>query len=71
MKKNLFYTMSLAAVILLTSFACTLKAQEFSAVCESGQTLYCIATSDYEPYTVMVIKGEIITGMKCKTDITI
>ena len=59
MKHNLFYAISWVAVILLTSFAGTLKAQEFSAVCESGQTLYYRVTSNTEPYTVEVIRGEI------------
>ena len=53
MKQNLLFT-TLATVILLASFASTLKAQSFSAVCESGQTLFYNVTSNTEPYTAEV-----------------
>ena len=36
-------------------------AYDFSAVCESGQTLYYNITSDTEPYTVEVTRKNLAT----------
>ena len=45
----------LFAIILLSVLSCASAfAYDFSAVCESGQTLYYNITSDVEPYTVEV-----------------
>ena len=44
-------------VILALAFLLTnnINASDFSAVCESGQTLYYNITSNTEPYTVEVV----------------
>ncbi len=44
----------LISVLLFSGYA---KAYDFSAVCESGQTLYYDITSNTEPYTVEVVRN--------------
>ena len=58
MIKRLFF----AAIILLIGFATKARAYDFSAVCESGQTLYYRITSNAVPYTVEVTSGEAPKG---------
>ncbi|MBO7134071.1 MAG: leucine-rich repeat domain-containing protein [Bacteroidales bacterium] len=52
----------IAAVLLLICFAPKAWAYDFSAVCESGQTLYYRITSNAVPYTVEVTSGEAPKG---------
>ncbi|MBO7133588.1 MAG: leucine-rich repeat protein [Bacteroidales bacterium] len=50
----------LFAIILLSVLLCaSLFAYDFSAVCESGQTLYYNITSDVEPYTVKITTEQV------------
>ena len=58
MIKNVF----IAAMLLLICFAPKAWAYDFSAVCESGQTLYYNITSSTQPYTVEVASNEAAKG---------
>ena len=58
MNKKLFF----AVVALLICFATKAWAYDFSAKCESGQTLYYNVTSSIQPYTVEVASNEAAKG---------
>ena len=58
MNKKLFF----AILVLIVISAPKAWAYDFSAVCESGQTLYYNITSNAEPYTVEVTSGEAPKG---------